>query len=152
MCKACSSHSTPIIPYGTGTGLEGGIAALQVIFSSWSSPHSQSNKILMVITIPIKYCHHGHHPIPNHHHLQGGVCVNVARNMGKVVKNELIPMIITIASSEHWIRWLTSLKRISLLWSSLGWTGKPLMQRSGKLTTIFVIDDWWRRLWCCWWF
>jgi len=44
VCKACSSHNSPIIPYGTGTGLEGGIAALQ-----------------------------------------GGVCVNVARNMGKVV-------------------------------------------------------------------
>jgi len=44
VCKACSSHQTPIIPYGTGTGLEGGIAAVQ-----------------------------------------GGVCVNVARNMSKVV-------------------------------------------------------------------
>ena len=30
VCKACSSHQTPIIPYGTGTGLEGGIAAVQV--------------------------------------------------------------------------------------------------------------------------
>ena len=33
VCKACSSHNSPIIPYGTGTGLEGGIAALQVLIS-----------------------------------------------------------------------------------------------------------------------
>merc|ERR1719334_869490 len=29
VCKICTQHSVPIIPYGTGTGLEGGIAAIQ---------------------------------------------------------------------------------------------------------------------------
>jgi len=28
VCKICTAHNVPIIPYGTGTGLEGGIAAL----------------------------------------------------------------------------------------------------------------------------
>lgn len=28
VCKICYSHNSPIIPYGTGTGLEGGIAAI----------------------------------------------------------------------------------------------------------------------------
>jgi len=43
VCKICSRHSVPIIPFGTGTGLEGGISALQ-----------------------------------------GGVCINVARNMNSI--------------------------------------------------------------------
>ena len=29
VCRLCFTHSVPIIPYGTGTGLEGGIAALK---------------------------------------------------------------------------------------------------------------------------
>ena len=33
------------------------------------------------------------------------------------------------------------MKRISLQLSSLEWTGKPLMQRSGRLTTLLVIGD-----------
>ena len=28
VCKICYNHSVPIIPYGTGTGLEGGISAV----------------------------------------------------------------------------------------------------------------------------
>ena len=28
--KVCHSHRVPIIPFGTGTGLEGGISAVQV--------------------------------------------------------------------------------------------------------------------------
>ena len=166
VCKACSSHNTPIIPDCTDTHHchHEMIIYIMVMYiidrcarlAVHIAPQSFPTAPALVWRGASRHCrwysHHGHHPIPNHHHLQGGVCVNVARNMGKVVKNELISMIITIASSERWIRWSTSLKRISLLWSNLGWTGKPLMQRSGKLTTIFVIDDWWWRLWCCWWF
>ena len=29
ICKLCHSNNVPIIPYGTGTGLEGGVVALQ---------------------------------------------------------------------------------------------------------------------------
>ena len=45
ICKTCSKYEIPIIPYGTGTGLEGGIAAVQ-----------------------------------------GGVCVNVSKNMNKILE------------------------------------------------------------------
>ena len=45
VCKICTAHNIPILPYGTGTGLEGGIAALN-----------------------------------------GGVCINVARNMNKILE------------------------------------------------------------------
>ena len=43
VCKVCHQHNVPIIPYGTGSGLEGGISAVQ-----------------------------------------GGVCINLSRNMNKV--------------------------------------------------------------------
>ena len=43
VCKVCTSHKTPIIPYGTGTGLEGGVAALHVTFTSSSSSSSSSS-------------------------------------------------------------------------------------------------------------
>ena len=45
ICKICSKHSVPIIAYGTGTGLEGGISAVE-----------------------------------------GGVCVNVSKNMNKILE------------------------------------------------------------------
>merc|ERR1712142_71130 len=45
ICKTCSKYKVPIIAYGTGTGLEGGIAAVQ-----------------------------------------GGVCVNVSKNMNKIIE------------------------------------------------------------------
>eukprot|EP00092_Neocalanus_flemingeri_P022788 GFUD01024708.1.p1 GENE.GFUD01024708.1~~GFUD01024708.1.p1 ORF type:complete len:535 (+),score=145.77 GFUD01024708.1:24-1607(+) len=45
ICKICTKHNIPIIPYGTGTGLEGGISAVD-----------------------------------------GGVCVNVSKNMNKILQ------------------------------------------------------------------
>jgi len=45
ICKICTQHNVKIIPYGTGTGLEGGIAAIE-----------------------------------------GGVCVNVTKNMNKILE------------------------------------------------------------------
>merc|ERR1719334_3101808 len=45
VCSLCTKYSIPIIPYGTGTGLEGGISAIQ-----------------------------------------GGVCVNVSRNMNSILE------------------------------------------------------------------
>lgn len=31
LAKICSRHSLPIIPFGTGTGLEGGVSAVKVM-------------------------------------------------------------------------------------------------------------------------
>ena len=45
ICQICTRHGLPIIPYGTGTGLEGGISAVQ-----------------------------------------GGICINLSRNMNKILK------------------------------------------------------------------
>ena len=62
VAKVCSSERIPMIPFGTGTGLEGGVGASWVRQAMYILVHMHTHKLTF-----------------SHTHAQGGVCVDLSK-------------------------------------------------------------------------